>query len=187
VIFVAGDDVGELLCPFIHEHGGLSDDRQIEALYHTASIGRLSARQFWENVQIDPALEDTYLLRHRLSEGVGEFLRRAKSVVASTWCLSNDVSEWSRKLRDFYELHSVLDGFVISGDVGSRKPDQAIYQELISQTGVAAENMIFVDDRPKNLDAARALGFQTVLFGSAAQESNAHFVAADFCRVLEML
>ena len=58
VIFVAGDDVVELLCPFVHEHGGIVDDGQIEALYNDASLGRLSARRFWEQVQVDPTLED---------------------------------------------------------------------------------------------------------------------------------
>ena len=60
------------------------------------------------------------------------------------------------KLRDLYDLHAHFKGFVISGDIGVRKPDAAIYRELLSQTGVPAENMVFVDDRPKNLDAAAA-------------------------------
>jgi hypothetical protein len=29
VIYAAGDDVAELLCPFIREHGGLSDDSRV--------------------------------------------------------------------------------------------------------------------------------------------------------------
>ena len=83
VIYAAGDDVAELLCPFIHENGGIADDRRIEALYHDAS-GRLSAIQFWEQVQLDPALEDAYLIRHRLSAGLLQFLRNAKPQLAST-------------------------------------------------------------------------------------------------------
>ena len=75
VIYQAGDDVVELLCPFIHQHGGVADDREIEALYIEASLGHLSARQFWEKVQVDPNLEDDYLRRHRLSTGLREFLR----------------------------------------------------------------------------------------------------------------
>jgi HAD superfamily hydrolase (TIGR01509 family) len=187
VIFAAGDDVVELLCPFVHEQGGIADDGPIEALYNDASLGRLSARRFWEEVQVDPALEDAYLRRHRLSIGLREFLRDAKSKVASIWCLSNDVSEWSRKLRELYDLHAHFKGFVISGDVGARKPDAAIYRELISQTGVPAENMVFIDDRPKNLDAAAALGFQAVQFGKGTPKTSRHFIATDFSQVLEMI
>ena len=187
VIFAAGDDVVELLCPFIHEQGGIAHDGQIEALYNDASLGRLSARQFWEEVQVDSAREDDYLHRHRLSTGLIEFIREAKSRVSSIWCLSNDVSEWSQKLRHFYGLHSFIDGFVISGDVGVRKPDAAIFRELISRTGMPAEQVLFVDDRPKNLDVAAALGFQTVQFGQCASKSNRHITAADFLQVQAMI
>ena len=100
VIYKVGDDVGELLCPFIHENGGLSDDSEIETIYREASLGHLSAREFWERVKINPALEDDYLLRHQLSDGLLDFLPQARQRFASIWCLSNDVSEWSRKLRE---------------------------------------------------------------------------------------
>ena len=187
VIFAAGDDVVELLCPFVHEQGGIVDDGRTESLYNDASLGRLSARRFWEEVHVDPALEDNYLRRHRLSIGLREFLRDAKPRVDSIWCLSNDVSEWSVKLQALFDLHAHFKGFVISGDIGARKPDAAIYRELISQTGVPAESMVFVDDRPKNLDAAAALGFQTVQFGQTTPKSSRHFTATDFSQVLEMI
>ena len=58
VIYMAGDDVAELFCPFIHENGGIADDGHIEALYHDASLGRVSAVQFWPEVRLDPNLED---------------------------------------------------------------------------------------------------------------------------------
>jgi putative hydrolase of the HAD superfamily len=185
VIYSAGDDVGELLCPFIHENGGLDDDREIEAIYHEASLGHLSAREFWGQVEIDPALEDAYLLRHQLSDGLVDFLRQARPRFDSIWCLSNDVSGWSRKLRERFELIEYIDGFMISGDVGIRKPDAAIYERLLEQTGTKAANAIFVDDRIRNLDAAASLGFETVLFGSAEGISGRHKAAANFSDLLE--
>ncbi len=185
VIYTAGDDVAELLCPFIHENGGVADDRRIEALYHDASLGRLSASQFWEQVHLDPALEDAYLCRHRLSAGLLDFLCSAKPRLASIWCLSNDVSEWSRKLRERFDLSRFIDGFVISGDVGARKPDAAIFKRLLAQTGVSAESIVLVDDRPRNLDAAAALGFQTILFGSAGRKASQHYATTDFAHLLD--
>src|SRR6202142_915744 len=157
VIYLAGEDVAELFCPFIHEHGGIADHGRIEALYRDASLGRISAVQFWKEVQLDPSLEDAYLLRHRLSAGVIQFLRHAKLKTSSIWCLSNDVSEWSRKLRERFDLDRLMDGFVISGDVGARKPDAVIFRHLLAQTGDEAKNIVLVDDRPRNLDAAAAL------------------------------
>ncbi len=187
VLYEARDDVAELLCPFIHENGGVPDDGYIEALYHDASLGRFSASHFWQQVRLDPALEDVYLCRHRLSSGLIEFLRSAKSLLASIWCLSNDVSEWSRKLRDRFDLSRYIDGFVISGDVGARKPDTAIFKLLLVQTGAKPENVVLVDDRIQNLDTAAALGFQTILFGSTSREPMQHDAATDFVHLLGYL
>jgi hypothetical protein len=41
VIYPAGDDVAELLCPFVREHGRVSDDNRIEALYREVNLGRM--------------------------------------------------------------------------------------------------------------------------------------------------
>jgi putative hydrolase of the HAD superfamily len=187
VIYAVGDDVGELLCPFIHENDGLTDDRKIEAIYLDASLGRFSAREFWERVEIDPALEDAYLLRHQLSDGLLEFLSQAQSRFTSIWCLSNDVSEWSRKLRERFGLSQYIDGFVISGDVGIRKPDAAIYERLLERTNMKASDIIFIDDRIRNLDAAAGLGFETVLFGAAEGISERHKSVANFSKLFDCL
>jgi HAD superfamily hydrolase (TIGR01509 family) len=186
VIYQARDDVVELLCPFIHQRGGIADDREIEALYIEASLGHLSARQFWQEVQVDPNLEDDYLRRHRLSPGLNEFLRDAKPHFDSIWCLSNDVSQWSRKLREFFDLQTHIDGFVISGDVGVRKPEMAIYVELLSQAMAPVESMIFVDDRLKNLGAAAALGLATILFDSTGS-ARADRVVNNFSQLIEIV
>jgi putative hydrolase of the HAD superfamily len=188
VIYAAGDDVAELLCPFIREHGGLSDDSRIEALYRDASLGRISATQFWQQAQLDPALEDAYLDRHRLSTGIIEFLNAAEPGISSIWCISNDVSEWSRKLRNRFDLQRFFDGFVISGDVGARKPNPAIFRSLLEQAQADAPDILLVDDRLPNLDAAAVLGLQTILFaptGSAAPTQ--HRVVQNFQDLLALI
>ena len=43
VIYSVGDDVRDLLCPFIEEKGGTKDVPKIERLYHSASLGNMSA------------------------------------------------------------------------------------------------------------------------------------------------
>jgi hypothetical protein len=94
-----GDDVKNLLIPFIKEKGGSEDTDTIERLYLQASLGKLAAFQFWQKVGLDPKLEDEYLKRFTLSPGLTEFLEAMNSHQTAVWCLSNDLSEWSRKLR----------------------------------------------------------------------------------------
>jgi putative hydrolase of the HAD superfamily len=164
VIYSVGDDVADLLCPFICEYGGQRDRATVESLYREASLGRLSASDFWRAVQLDPAVENDYLQRLSLSPDVIEFLCDPPSCLSEIWCLSNDVSEWSRKLRERFGLGQLMRGFVISGDVGARKPDAAIFQKLFAEMSLEPSQAVLVDDRQPNLDAAQQLGMETILF-----------------------
>lgn len=169
VIYTAADDVAELLVPFVTERGGLSDSTAIQTLYTQASLGALSADEFWDAVGLPSSVEDDYLARHRLTVGVRDFLQELPRCVESVWCLSNDVSRWARKLRERNQLEDLIAGSVISGDVGSRKPDAQIYLALLHVLGRPASDCVFVDDRGKNLSAAAALGFRTIRFGGPSE------------------
>ena len=169
VMYSIGDDVKDLLCPFIAEKGGISDIDKITGFYMAASLGNMAAIEFWQSVGVAPNLEDEYLQRHKLTDGLVEFLEAINSRGGKVWCLSNDLSEWSRKLRDIFKLDRYLSGFVISGDVGLRKPDPAIFEHLIRRLDVTAGDVVFVDDNPKNLDSATAVGIETILFDTSGE------------------
>ena len=63
---------------------------------------------------------------------------------------------------------------MISGDVGVRKPDRAIFEYLLKKTGDTPDEVIFVDDNVANLDAAGILGIQTILFSRGPQPDARH-------------
>ena len=50
VIYKNGDDVKDLLIPFISKSGGTEDTALIENQYHAASLGKISAEKFWQSV-----------------------------------------------------------------------------------------------------------------------------------------
>ena len=168
VIFQAADDVAELLVPFIEEQTGSVDREWVGTTYLDASLGRTSPERFWSRFGISPELEDAYLSRHTLLPGVKELLNEAKRKGVAVWCLSNDVGRWSEKLRSNFHIEELLAGSVISGDVGVRKPDREIYEILIKRCGYNKEELLFVDDREKNVQAARDLGIEAILFDSKA-------------------
>lgn len=174
VIYAAADDVADLLVPFVAGRGGLADAAAVKSLYTRASLGELSADGFWEAVGLSPAIEDEYLA------GLMDFLCGLPLRVGALWCLSNDVPRWSRILRRRHGLERYFDGFVISGEVRSRKPDEGIFQAFLDKASCPASACLFVDDRPANLDAAAALGFRTVLFGMAGARGTSHPAAGSF-------
>ena len=62
-------------------------------------------------------------------------------------------------LRDF-------DHAFVSGQMGVIKPEPAIYAAVEAAAGIAPEGLLFTDDRPENIHAAAARGWQTHLFTS---------------------
>lgn len=80
--------------------------------------------------------------------------------------ISNDSSEWSCYLRDKYKINEYFDVITVSGDVRVKKPDPRIFELTLDKLGCSAADCIFVDDREFNLEAAKSLGMDAVLFNT---------------------
>ncbi len=52
----------------------------------------------------------------------------------------------------------------ISGHIGVTKPDPTIYELVEKDSDLSGADLFFTDDRPENIDAAAARGWQTHLF-----------------------
>jgi FMN phosphatase YigB (HAD superfamily) len=164
VLFAAADDVEEILIPFIRSAGGERDARTIKSLYLEASLGAIDADSFWVRAGLEPAVEDAYVSKHRLVAGAREFLAGALQARLPVWCLSNDVGRWSRRLRHKLGIEPLLAGAVISSDAKVRKPDRGIYERLLVESGRQPAELLFVDDRPRNVAGAAALGIPALAF-----------------------
>ena len=186
VIYEAADDVAELLVPFISAHGGTTDAPAVEGIYRRASLGQITAEELWRLAGVDASLEDEYLLMHRLFIGLLEFLPSALDRFDRILCLSNDVSEWSVKLRKRLGLERFISGWFVSGDLGVRKPSPEIYERMLTLTGLRPEDIVFVDDRPGNVTAAQALGITGVLWDANGDCSSEGFpIARSFPDILD--
>ncbi len=61
------------------------------------------------------------------------------------------------------ELSYYFDHVFLSHELGLRKPDVAIYQEVVNRVGLPPENILFFDDLKVNLMGAAAVGLKTHL------------------------
>jgi putative hydrolase of the HAD superfamily len=82
------------------------------------------------------------------------------ALLSNSWGLAGYPNE------RFEELFDVV---VISGEVGLRKPDPAIYELTVRRLNVPAARCVFVDDHPGHLPPAQAAGMTTVLHVSPQQ------------------
>ncbi|WP_394619286.1 HAD family hydrolase [Lentzea sp. JNUCC 0626] len=83
-----------------------------------------------------------------------ELVRKARAAGLHTALLSNSWGEGYPK--DL--LIELFDTIVISGRIGLRKPDEAIYRHTLEQVGIPADRCVFFDDAPINVEAAQAVG-----------------------------
>jgi len=81
--------------------------------------------------------------------------------------LSNNVPVLCDRVRDDPRT-ARIERFVFSNEIGVRKPDPAAFAALAAAMGLPSEAIVFVDDAPRNVDAARALGFRALLLDAPA-------------------
>jgi putative hydrolase of the HAD superfamily len=96
----------------------------------------------------------------RLEDRMIDAVAAARSTGFRTGLLSNS---WSLRHYPRERFDGIFDVTVISGEVGLRKPDPAIFRLVTERLGVNAEECVFVDDHPGHLTAARGEGMTTVL------------------------
>lgn len=92
--------------------------------------------------------------------GLWQAARQARAAGVTTGLLSNS---WGTDTYPRAALDECFDTLVISGEVGRRKPDPAIYHLACARTGRTPEQCAFVDDLPRNVEVARQLGMFAVL------------------------
>lgn len=103
--------------------------------------------------------------------GTVALLERLRAAGRRLFFLSNMPLPYAEHLERTHGFLGWFDGGVFSSRAGLNKPDPAIYDHARRQFGVAAADLLFIDDHAPNVEAALALGWQAVRFtGDAALE-----------------
>jgi putative hydrolase of the HAD superfamily len=83
--------------------------------------------------------------------------------------LNNEARELNDYRIDRFELGRYIDSFFSSCYVGLRKPDPKIFDLALDVLQRDAEEVVFIDDRRGNCDAAAALGIHAIHYLDEAQ------------------
>jgi putative hydrolase of the HAD superfamily len=78
--------------------------------------------------------------------------------------LSNTDAIHFRWVKGRYPFLRHFDDFVLSFELGLRKPEPEIYQAAISRAGCEARDIFFTDDRQDNVEGAIQAGIDAVQF-----------------------
>lgn len=96
---------------------------------------------------------------------LGELRDRAVPLYA----LSNWNADTFALIEPKHDFLGWFDGLVISGREGLVKPEPAIFELLADRYNFALDEALFIDDSRANVDGARAVGMDAVVFSDAAR------------------
>ncbi len=97
--------------------------------------------------------------------GSVEILRELKAAVPC-YGLTNMERETYPKRVERYPFLQWFEGTVVSSHEGVAKPDREIFERLLDRFDLEPSSALMIDDSPRNVRAAAALGMQTVEFRS---------------------
>ena len=115
--------------------------------------------------RVEPEGMVTRLFDVRIEESMLRAVRTVRDAGLKTGILSNS---WGRSMYPRERLDELFDEVVLSGEVGLRKPDPAIFHLALGRLGVDAREAVFVDDHPGHLEVAANLGLTTVMYTTPA-------------------
>lgn len=101
-------------------------------------------------------------------------LRSLKMAGYKLYILSN-WGKWHfeelQKRNEFREFLQYFDGGIVSYQVGLKKPDRKIYEILIDKYNINPSSAVFYDDKPENIQAAKEVGLNAVIFDRSIADS----------------
>jgi FMN phosphatase YigB (HAD superfamily) len=121
--------------------------------------------------------------QRRLAAYVPNYAKTVEGAVAGTWDILEElkardvpvhaITNWSAEtwpegLKSHPRLGEVFGTLVVSGEEGVIKPDPRIFEMLCARAGVTPADCVFIDDSPKNVDGAKAAGWDAIHFTGAA-------------------
>jgi putative hydrolase of the HAD superfamily len=179
-----------------HDHYGAVVRRWVEPLpgevspVHRLERGEIAVEEFEQLFSAALALEGSMVEARGLlgamfadlaiyEDSMTSLVTRAHASGVRTGLLSNS---WGNEY-DRSDWHEMFDAVVISGEVGMRKPERAIFELALDRIGLPAGECVFIDDMPDNVAAATEAGLVGIVhraFDETASELEALFPNASW-------
>lgn len=137
-----------------HERGEISDEDFAKALCHEMALP-LSYEQFstgWQAVFVALRKEVVDIM-HKLRE-------QGHRVVVLSNTNRLHTTYWPEQ---YPEIQAAADHIYLSQEMGMRKPEARIYQQVLAHEGFSAEDSVFFDDNADNIAGAEQLGITSIL------------------------
>ena len=176
-------DLGKVLLDFdyarlahnMKEHCSVSFEELLAALnqsqlLHRYETGLLTSQAFFEEVKRASKFRHAYERFEPLFADIFtpipemiDLQQRLQSSGVSTYVFSNTNEIAVRHIRRTYPFFHAFSGYIFSYEQRCMKPDPRIYEIAEKSTGCGGHEILYIDDRPENVEAANQRGWQTIL------------------------
>ncbi len=145
---------------------------RISSRWRQFDAGRYSKEDFCRRVigelrlrisvlQFEQAFADMFTLNRQLVALLPELAKRYRLILLSD---NNPIhSAYCFGQHDFYAL---FEHKILSFEVGVCKPSPLIYQRVFDLTGIPPSQLVFIDDRKRNIRGAVSAGMSAIHFGN---------------------
>ena len=117
--------------------------------------------------------DDFKSLMFEQSHVLGDTLEWVRSLAATGRFQLFTLNNESRELHEYrvrtFGLCSIFRSFLASCYLGQVKPDEGIYLNALGIAGCGAQEGIFIDDRPVNVETALNIGLRAIRFQDLEQ------------------
>jgi epoxide hydrolase-like predicted phosphatase len=137
-----------------------------------ATLGAISESEHWQSIAERLKIQGDELVKVKTEFFAGDvidrelvnFIRSLRGrfrigLISNAW-------DAMRSHLDREGLLDLFDPLIISAEVGLAKPEAGIYHLALEQARVRAEEAVFVDDMPENIQACQQIGMKGILFGN---------------------
>jgi HAD superfamily hydrolase (TIGR01509 family) len=136
-----------------------------------SEVGKLSDKEHWEVIlrHFGQPIENYLDTYHEFFSGdaIDQELITYIGSLKPTYKIALLSNAWVNAREQLGRKYDFLDKFnaaIFSYEVGKRKPDRAIFMNILEQLDEKGENTIFIDDMLVNVEGARKAGLNSVHF-----------------------
>lgn len=150
-------------------------NQKIADIEQQVVIGKIEFRDCIKQLQdrINNPEAVSYLLRkYSLKPEMEKLLENLRSSYRLV-LLSNDRGDYEEKDKVWQmERFFCPEDIFLSSKIGVTKPSSEFFEVALQKIGLLPDEIVFVDDKQRNLDTARELGMETILFKTPEQFKN---------------
>lgn len=136
--------------------------------------GKINESDFWQNIATDTesdllknnneSLWDTYFRKNAIPKPDVKKLSIDLKNNGFTIGIISNIEKVTHGVVDDWDMLSHFEHKFMSYQIGFSKPDPRIYEYVIDKLSYSPDELLFIDDKPSNVESAKNCGIESIHF-----------------------